>query len=129
VLGKLWDRLRQWRGGKEDADRRRAPRLAEKWATANIEGVSYPLRNWNQFGFLVAPYLGAQKIGFRIRVRIVIPFEGQPVGISTDAKIVRIDRRRQELAAEFIDLDPKTRQQLERIAGMRRTTGAPAKTP
>jgi hypothetical protein len=128
VLARLWQRVLRWRGGKENADRRRAPRLPERRATANIEGVSYPLRNWNQFGFMVSPYLGEQKIGFRIKVRVVIPFEGQPVGISADAKIVRIDRRRQELAAEFIDLDAKTKQQLERIFGMRRSAAAPAKT-
>lgn len=110
-------------GGKsaDGEDRRRAPRLPERLATANIEGISYPLRNWNQLGFMVAPYVGDQKTGFRIKVRLVIPFDGRPVGVSAEAKIVRIDRRRQELAAEFIDLDAKTRQLLERIATVRRS--------
>jgi hypothetical protein len=122
VLKKFRERLGLSKKGADTQDRRRATRLPERLATGNIEGVSYQLRNWNEFGFMVAPYVGDQKIGFRIRVRLVIPFERRPVGISAEAKIVRIDRRRQELAAEFIDLDLKTKQLLERMANAHRST-------
>lgn len=121
MLKRLRERLGLGRKGAESEERRRAPRLPERLATANIEGISYPVRNWNQFGFMVAPYVGDQKIGFRIKVRLVIPFDGRPVGVSVDAKIVRLDRRRQELAAEFIDVDAKSRQLLDRIASIRRS--------
>jgi hypothetical protein len=123
VPEKLRDRLRRRPKGDGKADRRRAPRYAEKRATANIEGVSYPVRNWNHLGFLVAPYVGDQKVGFRIKVRMVIPLGGRPIGISADARVVRIDKRRQELAGEFIDLPAKTRLQLEQMAKTRHARG------
>lgn len=118
MLDRLRERLRRPKGDGK-ADRRRAARFAEKLATANIEGVSYPLRNWNHLGFMVAPYAGGEKVGFRIKVRMVVPFGGRPVGISADARVVRIDKRRRELAAEFIDVPPKTRLQLEQMAKAR----------
>jgi len=128
VLDKLRDRLRRRPKGDGKADRRRAPRYAEKLATANIEGVSYPLRNWNHLGFMVAPYVGDQKVGFRIKVRMVVPFGGRPIGISADARVVRIDKRRQELGAEFIDVPPKTRLQLEQMAKARHARGSASQT-
>lgn len=127
MLKRLRERLGLGKKGAEE--RRRALRLPERLATVNIEGISYPLRNWNQFGFMVAPYVGNQKIGFRIKVRMVIPFDGRPVGISADAKIVRLDTRRQELAAEFIDVDAKTRQLLDRIASIRRSAFSATAAP
>ena len=107
---------RLFRSSSASKDRRRLPRIPEERATAIIDRASYPLKDWNPKGFMVAPFRGRYGVGSLLHVALVIPAGGRTFSFRVKAKVVRQDKSTNELAAVFTGLDTKTAKRLAQLA-------------
>jgi hypothetical protein len=108
--------------GKEtERDRRSMPRLEETRATLVLNGVSYPLIDWNPKGFQIAPYKGKLKAGNAVKVRLIIPHKGQSFGFDLDGKVKRINPHINGIGGVFVDVDNATANKLGKLFEARLT--------
>lgn len=107
-------------GSKEtERDRRAMPRLPETRATLVLEGISYPLVDWNPKGFQVAPYQGKLKVGNSAKVRLIIPHKGQSFGFDLQGKVKRLNTANRGVGGIFVDVDSGTADKLDRLFAAR----------
>ena len=97
-------------------ERRTLARIQEEHATAIIENVSYPLIDWNIKGILVAQYAGQYGVGSSLDVTLTIPVFSSEFKFSSSAKVVRRNKRSNQMAAVFTDLDTQIVNRLSYIA-------------
>ena len=85
--------------------RRRVRRIEVTDWTVEIGKNAYPVRNWNQQGFLSTPCELVHEVGDLLDIRFSALFRGGGIEDEHRARVVRIDRKRRELAAVFIAED------------------------
>jgi hypothetical protein len=85
--------------------RRRAPRTEVAGWAVEIGKKAYPVKNWNQQGFLATSCRLKRAIGERLQIHFSIPLEGGGIETMRSAVVVRVDPKRRELAAIFSDQD------------------------
>tara|TARA_R110002110_G_scaffold65409_2_gene180317 strand:+ start:5121 stop:5483 length:363 start_codon:yes stop_codon:yes gene_type:complete len=98
-----------------DKDRRVMPRLPETRATLVLDGTSYPLVDWNPKGFQIAPYVGKLRIKAAVRVRLIIPHQGQSFGFNLKGRIMRLDPQNKAVGGVFTDVDTATDAKLQQL--------------
>src|SRR4051812_2991279 len=77
-----------------------------------IDGYDYDVENWSISGFKIVGISGKFKEGDVRHIRLRIPFHGFDIGFMTKARIVRYDKKIQDLGGEFIDLDERKQETL-----------------
>ncbi len=85
--------------------RRRAPRIEVTDWTVEIGKKAYPVKNWNQQGFLATPCEPVHEVGDLLDIRFCALLSGGGIEDKHRARVVRVDRKRRELAAVFIAED------------------------
>jgi len=105
-------------GGQKPAtgkDRRVLPRLEESRATLVLNDVSYPLIDWNPKGFQIAPYTGRLRVNEKVRIRLILPHNGQSHGFDLSGRIRRLDMKNKAVGGEFIDVPAKVSSRLKAL--------------
>ena len=82
-----------------------------------IEGDLYPIKNWNSQGFMAMFYHGDLREGTVVEIFFSVPLAEKRVEMNCQAAIRRVDRRKNEIAASFINMDNDTRAMLSRRFG------------
>lgn len=100
-------------------DRRAFPRLEEARAILVLDGVSYPLVDWNPRGFQIAPYAGRLKVNNTVKVRMIIPHKGQSHGFDLHGQVKRLDPKDLAIGGVFIDVDSATAGKLKKLFAAR----------
>ena len=70
-----------------------------------MDGVSYPLIDWNPGGFQIAPFSGKVRGNQKVSVRVIIPHKGETLGFNLTAQIKRIDPVNKAIGGVFVDVD------------------------
>jgi len=91
--------------GKTILERRRNSRPKLAPITIVFDGKSYETTEWTLGGFLIDRYIGDCFVEEVMPVAIRVNAGAQKFEHMGDAQVVRVDRRRLQLAARFIDLD------------------------
>jgi hypothetical protein len=86
----------------DETDRRTDQRLPVEHGTVVIGDQTYPLKNWSTRGFLASSYTGDHKEGDRISVRFSVLFVERQLEFSGEARVIRVDAERQELAGLLV---------------------------
>ncbi len=73
--------------------------------TVVIDDQIYPLKNLSTRGFLASSYTGDHKEGARILVRFSVLFVERQLKFSGEARVIRVDAERQELAGLLVVMD------------------------
>ena len=82
-------------------DRRREAREDVPGWTVRIDGETFPLKDWSAMGFLASAYTDDKMAGDKVDVTFSVP-AATGFEFSAQAVVVRIDKKSQELAAEFV---------------------------
>ena len=90
-------------------DRRREVREDVKFGTVEINGRSYPIRNWSSTGFLAQPCDFKCSEGDSVDIRFHVEIPGKTFRFDCKAILVRVDKKKQEVAGVFTMLDRETR--------------------
>ena len=98
-------------------DRRRAPRIEPKVASAKVDSKTFSLKNVSTAGFLLTPYQGDLIARQRVYMTLLLQIDGKEQDFDIDAQVVRIDA--QTLAGRFNDLRPDARRTIERLFAKR----------
>ena len=93
--------------GIDQVERRRNRRSALPPIEIEIDGESYPTRNWSLGGFLVEPYDGRRKTGDKLAVTIIVKVNDREFRHRAKAKVARRSRVESQLAAHFAALPPE----------------------
>ena len=116
VVGRQTMFSKIFRSFSASKDDRTLPRIPEDHATAIIDDASYPLKDWNAKGLMVAQYEGRYGVGSSLDVTLAVPLGRNNFRFAASAKVVRRDKRSKQLAAVFTSLDTKVVDQLAHIA-------------
>ncbi|MBI3516240.1 MAG: hypothetical protein HY060_19585 [Proteobacteria bacterium] len=95
------------------AERRHAPRIALKRASAKVDSKTFPLANVSTTGFLLGAYEGDLIARQRVYLTLMIEVDGQPQDYLTDAVVVRLSDK--SLAGRFGNLRRDARRAIERL--------------
>ena len=107
-------------GAKTSGLNRRAfPRHEEARAILVVDGVSYPLVDWNPRGFQIAPYAGRLKVNDTIKVGMIIPHRGRSHGFDLQGQVKRLDSKNLAIGGVFIDVDSTTTEKLKKLFAAR----------
>ena len=82
--------------------RRRVRRIKVTDWTVEIGKKAYPVKNWNQLGFLSTPCELVHEVGDLLDIRFSALFRGGGIEDEHRARVVRVDRKRRELVAVFV---------------------------
>ncbi len=85
-----------------EKNRRQERREEVDYGSVEIDGHTYPVKNWSTRGFMAKPCDIDCNIADRLDVKIAIRFVIEKVEFGCDAIVVRTDKKRQELAAAFV---------------------------
>ena len=91
--------------GATDKSRRREPREDVDDGSVEIDGHAYPVKNWSARGFMAKPCDVDYNIADQLDVKIAIRFPIEKIEFGCRAIVVRIDKKRQELAAAYVTLN------------------------
>ena len=91
--------------GATEKNRRRERREEVDNGWVEIDGRTYPVKNWSAHGFMVRPCDVDCNVADKLDVKIVIRFAIEKIEFSCSAIVVRIDKKRQELAAAYVVLN------------------------
>ena len=91
--------------GATEKGRRRGLREEVDDGSVEIDGRTYPVKNWSARGFMAKPCDVDCNIADELDVEFALRFAGQKIEFSCRAIVVRIDKKRQELAATYVMLD------------------------
>ncbi len=99
--------------GTRISERRRDKRLTVRPITIELDGKSYETLDWGLGGFLIEPYEGSHVPGDCLYVRITVDDGRHTHSHVVEIKLLRLDRKYGEFAANFINLDDDTFKTLE----------------
>ncbi len=91
--------------GATEKDRRRGLREEVDDGSVKIDGHTYPVKNWSTRGFMAKPCDVDCNIADQLDVKITIRFARETIEFGCRTIVVRIDKKRQELAAAFVMLN------------------------
>jgi hypothetical protein len=91
--------------GKTIIERRRNSRPKLPPITIVLDGRSYETTEWSFGGFLIDRYIADDRVGDTVYVTIRVVVGTQKFDYEAEARVVRVDRHRLQMAAEFVDLD------------------------
>ncbi len=91
--------------GKTIVERRRNSRLKLPPITIVLAGRSYETVEWTLGGVLIDRYIGDCFIEEVMPVTIKVDAGHQKYDLMGNAQVVRVDRKRLQLAAQFLDFD------------------------
>jgi hypothetical protein len=91
--------------GRTIVERRRNSRPRLPPVTIVFDGKSYETTEWTLGGFLIDRYIGDCFVDEVMPVTIKVDAGARKFEHTGDAQVARVDRRRLQLAARFIDLD------------------------
>ena len=91
--------------GATDKNGRREPREEVDDGSVEIDGRTYSVKNWSAHGFMATPCDVDCNIADQLDVKIAIRFASEKIEFGCRAIVVRIDKKRQELAAALVMLD------------------------
>ena len=100
--------LRNHRSATEK-NRRRDPREEVDDGSVEIGGRTYPVKNWSVHGFMAKPCDVKCNIADQLDVKITIRFAIEKIEFSCCVVVVRVDEKRQELAAAYVALSDAAR--------------------
>ncbi len=86
-------------------ERRQEPRIAAVDGTVEIDGQSYPIKNWSSAGFLATSCAIERDVTDGLDIRFQARLGQQLIDIACRATVVRIDADRQLLAGRFTKVD------------------------
>lgn len=86
-------------------ERRHEPRIAAVDGAVEIDGQTYPVKNWSSAGFLATSCAIERDISACLDIRFRARLGQQLLDVACRATVVRIDADRQQLAARFTSLD------------------------
>ena len=86
-------------------ERRREPRIAAVDGSVEIDGQTYPIKNWNSAGFLATSCAIERDVAEGLDIRFRARLGQRMIDIACRAIVVRVDADRQLLAGRFIKLD------------------------
>ncbi len=95
--------------GLAAGDKRRERREEVKLGTVEIDGRSYPVKNWSSTGFLAMPCDCPRREGDGVDIRFRIEVPGSTIHFACKAIIVRADKETGEVAGVFTMMDRETR--------------------
>ncbi len=95
--------------GATEKDRRRDPREDVDDGSVEIHGQIFPVKNWSAHGFMAKPCDVGCNIADELDVKIVMRFASEVIEFNCQAIVVRIDKKRLELAAALVKLDDAAR--------------------
>ena len=82
-----------------------------------INGHVYPPVDWCIAGFSIDDWQDTSlNIGDKVKCYFKLPFQGFDIGFSTEAEIVRLDRAKKLMAANFLDLNERQKNILQHFA-------------
>jgi hypothetical protein len=81
---------------------RQAPRRAVMGWKVRINGEAYPVKDWNEHGFLANDCLLDCKAGDRLDIEFSVPAAGGGFESNLHAVVVRVDSDSRELAGVFV---------------------------
>ena len=84
---------------------RREPREEVDDGSVEIDGHTYPVTNWSARGFMAKPCDVDCNIADELDVEFALRFANEKIEFGCRAIVVRIDKKRQELAAAYVMLD------------------------
>ena len=87
------------------AERRQEPRIAAVDGSVEIDGQTYPIKNWSSAGFLATSCVIERDAADGLDIRFRAWLGQQTIDIACRATIVRIDADRQLLAGRFTKVD------------------------
>ena len=90
--------------GATEKDRRREPREEVDDGWVEIDGRTYPVKNWSAHGFMTKPCDVDCNIADQLDVKIVIRFAIEKFEFGCPAIVIRMDKKRRELAAAYVAL-------------------------
>ncbi len=96
--------LRNLLGGTEK-DWRREPREEVDDGSVEIDGHTYPVKNWSARGFMAKPCDVDCSVADQLDVTFSIRIARETIEFSCRTIVVRVDKKRQELAAAFVMLN------------------------
>ena len=91
--------------GKTILERRRNSRPKLPPITIVLDGRSYETTEWTLGGFLIDRYIGDCFVEEVMPVTIKVDAGAQKFEHHGDCQVARVDRKRLQLAAEFLDFD------------------------
>ncbi len=104
----------------DEKERRAEQRLPVEHGTVVIDDQTYPLKNWSTRGFLAMSYTGNHKEGDRISVRFSVLFVERQLEFSGEARVIRVDAERQELAGLLVLMGEEWNDAFSRYFGQAR---------
>lgn len=102
-----------------EVERREDTRRETAHGSVTIGDQSYPIRNWNSRGFLAGAYTGPLSEGERTEVACSIKAGDSAFAFACQARIMRVDRETEDIAAMFVGLDADNRAAIDRHFGSR----------
>ena len=113
VFGLIYRKLKALLGGAglgdTGRDRRREFREDVMSGTVEIQGRSYPVKNWSSTGFLAAPCDCKCSDGDSVPIRFHVEVPGKSFRFDCKAILVRVDGKSGEVAGVFTMMDRETR--------------------
>ena len=100
--------LRKQFGATENS-RRREPREEVDDGSVEIDGHAYPIKNWSTRGFMAKPCDVDCNIADQLDIKIAVRFASEEIEFRSHAIVVRIDKKRRELAAAYVMLNDVAR--------------------
>ncbi len=104
-------------------ERRADTRRETAQGSVMIDEQSYPIRNWNSRGFLAGGYAGTRAEGERTEVACSIKAGDSAFAFTCQARIMRVDRAAEEIAAMFVGIDADNRAAIDKHFGSRLAAG------
>lgn len=86
-------------------ERRQEPRIAAVDGAVEIDGQTYPIKNWSSAGFLATSCAIERDVADVLDIRFRARLGQQTIDIACRAIVVRIDADRQLLAGRFTTVD------------------------
>ncbi len=86
-------------------ERRQEPRIAAVDGSVEIDGQTYPIKNWSSGGFLATSCVIERDVTDGLDIRFRARLGQQMLDIACRAIVVRIDADRQVLAGRFTKVD------------------------
>ena len=86
-------------------ERRHEPRIVAVDGAVEIDGRTYPVKNWSPGGFLVSSCAIERVVSESLDIRFRAQLGQQMLDIACRAIVVRLDADRQELAGCFAKMD------------------------
>ena len=86
-------------------ERRQEPRIVAVDGTVEIDGQTYPIKNWSSAGFLATSCVIERDVADGLDIRFRARLGQQMLDIACRAIVVRIDADRQLLAGRFAKVD------------------------